>query len=159
MSDQAATLRKVATGPGNGPPQQVRVIAITSGKGGVGKTSTSVNLAYAMAKAGRRVLVVDGDLGLANVEILLGLQPRKHLGHVLKGEAEVGDVLVQGPAGMWVLPSSSGVKSLTRLSENERMRLVDALEDIEDRFDVLILDTAAGIGENVMFFKIGRAHV
>lgn len=159
MSDQAATLRKLATGPASGSAHQVRVIAITSGKGGVGKTSTSVNLAYAWAQAGRRVLVVDGDLGLANVEILLGIQPRRHLGHVLRGEAQISEVLVQGPGGMWVLPASSGVKALTRLSEEERMRLVMALEDIEDKFDVLILDTSAGIGENVMFFTSAAQDV
>lgn len=159
MSDQAATLGKMATGPADGPPQQVRVIAITSGKGGVGKTSTSVNLAYAWAQAGRRVLVVDGDMGLANVEILLGLRPRKNLGHVLRGEADIEEVLIQGPGGMWVLPASSGVKALTRLSEDERMRLMLALEDIEDRFDMLILDTAAGIGENVMFFTSAAQDV
>ena len=108
MGDQAATLRKLATGPETGSAPQVRVIAITSGKGGVGKTSTAVNLAYAWSRAGRRVLLVDGDLGLANIEILLGIQNRRHLGHVLRGEAHISDVLVQGPGSMWSCPRRPG---------------------------------------------------
>ena len=155
MGDQAATLREMARaheGGGGGDGDGVRVVAVTSGKGGVGKTSLSTNLAYAWSQAGRRVLLVDGDLGLANVEILLGLQPRQHLGHVLSGDASISDVLVEGPGGMSILPASSGVKSLTHLSEEEHMRFVLAMEEVEDDFDLLVLDTAAGIGDNVMFF-------
>ena len=159
MTDQAATLRDMASGAGDASSTPVKVIAITSGKGGVGKTSVSCNLGYAWSQQGRRVLIVDGDLGLANIEILLGIRPRRHLGHVLTGEAHISDVLVEGPGGMWILPASSGVKSLTSLSEDERLRLVLALEDIEDQFDVLILDTAAGIGENVMFFTSAAQDV
>jgi len=158
MVDQAETLRRMseATGAGGRP---VRVVAITSGKGGVGKTAIATNLAFRWACRGRDVLLVDADLGLANVEVILGLEPRWHLGHVLSGERTPKEVMLEGPGGLSILPASSGVKSLTHLSEEQRMQLVCALEEIEDSFDTLVLDTGAGIGSNVTFFNAAAQDV
>jgi len=149
MADQAEGLRRMQSEG----PRPVHVLAVTSGKGGVGKTSISANLAYRWARRGRKVLIIDGDLGLANIEVILGLQPRYHLGHVLRGERPASEALVTGPGGIGILPASSGVKSLTRLSETQRMTMVLALEELEDSYDTLILDTGAGIGSNVTFFN------
>jgi flagellar biosynthesis protein FlhG len=134
---------------------EVRVIAVTSGKGGVGKTNVTSNLATLAAQAGKRVLVLDGDLGLANVEIILGLTPRYHLGHLLDGTAELPQVMATGPEGVRVLPGGSGVRSLTTLDDAQKLRLMTALDTIEDEFDLVLIDTGAGIGDNVLFFVGG----
>ncbi|MFO0596320.1 MAG: MinD/ParA family protein [Myxococcaceae bacterium] len=135
----------------------LRVIGVTSGKGGVGKTNVAVNLAVIAARQGQRVLIIDGDLGLANVEILYGIRPRHHLGHLLDGDVGVQDVLAQGPSGVRVLPAGNGLQRLTRLDDGQRLKLVSALEELEDEFDVVFLDAGAGIGDNVLFF-IGAAQ-
>ncbi len=129
----------------------LRVIGVTSGKGGVGKTNISANLAIIAAKQGQRVLIIDGDLGLANVEILYGLRPKHHLGHLLEGDISLRDVLATGPSGVKVLPAGNGLQQLTRLDEGQQLRLVTAMEELEDEFDVVLLDSAAGIGDNVIF--------
>ncbi len=135
----------------------LRVIGVTSGKGGVGKTNIAANLAVLAAKQGQRVLIIDGDLGLANVEIVYGLRPRHHLGHLLSGDVTMREVLATGPAGVKVLPAGNGLQQLTRLDDGQRLRLVGALEELEDEFDVVFLDSGAGIGDNVLFF-IGAAQ-
>ncbi len=135
----------------------LRVIGITSGKGGVGKTNVAANLAVIAARQGQRVLIIDADMGLANVEILYGLRPRYHLGHLLEGDISTREALSTGPAGVKVLPAGSGVQALTRLDDGQRLRLVSALEELEDDFDVVMLDSGAGIGDNVLFF-IGAAQ-
>jgi len=149
--DQAENLRTMVTRKSNG----LRVIAVTSGKGGVGKTNISANLAVLAAKAGRRVLVLDADLGLANVEIIYGLKPRFHIGHLLEASAPIEDVLAVGPHGVRVLPAGSGIQGLTHLDDAQKLRLMTALDYIEDAFDVVIVDTSAGIGDNVLFFVGG----
>jgi flagellar biosynthesis protein FlhG len=135
----------------------LRVIGVTSGKGGVGKTNIAANLAVLAARQGQRVLIIDGDLGLANVEIVYGLRPRHHLGHLLSGDVTMREVLATGPAGVKVLPAGNGLQQLTRLDDGQRLRLVGALEELEDEFDVVFLDSGAGIGDNVLFF-IGAAQ-
>jgi flagellar biosynthesis protein FlhG len=135
----------------------LRVIGVASGKGGVGKTNVAANLAVLAARTGQRVLIIDGDLGLANVEILFGLKPRFHLGHLLDSDIPVSEVMAQGPAGVKVLPAGTGVQQLSRLDDAQRLRLVTALDQLEDQFDVIFLDAGAGIGDNVMFF-IGAAQ-
>jgi flagellar biosynthesis protein FlhG len=104
------------------------------------------------AKAGRRVLVIDADLGLANVEILLGLSPRHHVGDLIDRSVSLENVLATGPHGVCVLPAGSGVQTLTSLDDDQKMRLIHALDPLEDRFDLVIVDTGAGIGDNVLFF-------
>ncbi len=149
--DQAQSLRELVShrNPGRQP---LRVIAVTSGKGGVGKTHLACNLAVLAARAGRRVLVLDADLGLANADIVLGVAPHFHLGHLLEDSAPLDDILAQGPEGVRILAASSGVQELTRLDDAQKLRLVTALDAIEDRFDLVIVDCGAGIGDNVLFF-------
>ncbi|MDP3502968.1 MAG: MinD/ParA family protein [Myxococcales bacterium] len=136
---------------------KLRVIGVTSGKGGVGKSNVAANLAVLAARGGRRVLVLDADLGLANVEILYGLKPRYHLGHLLDGDVPVRDIVVEGPEGVKVLPAGHGLQALTRLDEAQRMRLVAAVDQLEEDFDIIFVDCGAGIGDNVLFF-IGAAQ-
>lgn len=135
----------------------LRIIGVVSGKGGVGKTNLAANLAVLAAKASQRVLIIDGDLGLANVEILFGMRPRYHLGHVLESDIALSEVLTVGPAGVRVLPAGSGVQHFARLDDAQRLRLVTALDQLEEDFDVIFLDAGAGIGDNVMFF-VGAAQ-
>ncbi len=132
------------------PP--LRVMAITSGKGGVGKTHVSTNLAVLAARSGRRVLLIDADLGLANANIVLGVEPKYHLGHLLEGSVPVEKVLAEGPHGVRILGASSGVQELTQLDDAQKLRLITALDPIEDRFDLVLIDCGAGIGDNVVFF-------
>lgn len=158
--DQAEPLRqRVVNGRAarEQPARPLRVIAVTSGKGGVGKTNVSANLAVLAAKMGKRVLVIDADLGLANIEIVFGLKPRYHMGDLLDGRLTIEDVLVDGPYGMKILPAGSGVQSLTQLDEAQKLRLMAALEPVEEMFDLVIVDSGAGIGDNVLFF-VGAAQ-
>ena len=135
-------------------PRSLRVIAVTSGKGGVGKTNLTVNLGLVFARQGRRVLLIDGDVGLANVDILLDESPRYSLRDVLSGERSIDDVLVASPHGLSVLPGSSGVPELTLLSSDDRFALLAALEELDEaRFDTVLVDTAAGIGANAVFLS------
>ncbi|MFH1982222.1 MAG: MinD/ParA family protein [Pseudomonadota bacterium] len=134
-----------------------RVVSVTSGKGGVGKTNIVANLAFTMCTAGLRVLVLDADLGLGNVDVLLGKAPRYNLSHVINGEKRVADILVTGPGGMQILPASSGIQDITALTPAQRMRLITSLDAVMDTADILLIDTAAGISSNVMYFNVS-AH-
>lgn len=130
----------------------VRVIAVTSGKGGVGKTSVSVNVAVALAKMGLRVALLDADMGLANVDILLGIYPNFNLTHVLSGEKALNDIMLDGPFGLKVIPGASGIQKMSELSTIEQAALVRAFSDIDQELDILIVDTAAGISASVVNF-------
>ena len=130
----------------------VQVIAVTGGKGGTGKTSLAVNLATALAQMGRATMLLDGDLGLANVDVMLGLAPRYTLEHVLNGERTLEEVIVQTSAGVRVVPASSGVASMAALSVAEQAGIVQAFAALPGPLQVLIVDTAAGIGEPVLQF-------
>lgn len=137
----------------------MRVIAVTSGKGGVGKTNIVANVAVAMANRGKRVLVLDADLGLGNIDVLLGLAPSHTMLHVLRGERSIGEVLLEGPAGIHIIPAASGIEELTALGAEGRLVLLQQLETLEGDFDVLLLDTAAGISSNVLYFDAAAHQV
>lgn len=143
---QAAGLRRLRA------QRPVQVIAVTSGKGGVGKTSVSVNLSVAMAQAGKRVMLLDGDLGLANVDVMLGLQPAYNLSHVIEGHCSLEDTIIEGPAGIMVVPASSGKRNMAELSGAEHAGLVRAFSELQRPLDTLIVDTAAGIADSVITF-------
>lgn len=130
----------------------VRVIAVTGGKGGIGKTNVSVNLSMALAKQGNRVVLLDADLGLANVDVLLGLEADKTLEDVLKGDCSLMDVMVEGPGGIKIVPAASGVRSMVELGDAEHAGLIQAFSEIDDQLDVLVIDTAAGIASSVTSF-------
>lgn len=129
-----------------------RVIAVTGGKGGVGKTNVSINLAISAAKSGQRVLLLDADLGLANVDVLLGLKPKRNLEAVLKGECQLQDIILTGPSGLQVIPATSGTQSMVKLSEQEHAGLIAAFSELADSVDLLVIDTAAGISDSVVNF-------
>ena len=133
-------------------PDPVRVIAVTSGKGGVGKTKISVNLAASLSLAGQRVMLMDADLGLANVDVLLGLEPHFDLQHVISGEKSLDEIIVEGPLGIHVVPASSGVERMAELTSVEHASLISAFSELEQPIDVLIVDTAAGIADGVVSF-------
>lgn len=157
MTDQADNLRQLVAKHRQDNP--LRVVAITSGKGGVGKTTVAVNLATLAAKQGKRVLLIDADLGLANVEILLGIRPRYNLADLFETGLTIDDVLSTGPHGLRILSAGSGIQHLTQLDEAQKLRVVTALDPIEDAFDVVFVDTAAGIGDNVLFFASASQEV
>lgn len=146
MIDQASGLRKMKD------LQQIKVIAVSGGKGGVGKTNVSLNTAIALAQLGKKVLVLDADLGLANVDVMLGLRVQRNLSHVLSGECELDDIIVEGPAGIKIIPATSGTQSMVDLTPSEHAGLIRAFSDMQTEFDVLIVDTAAGISDMVLSF-------
>lgn len=135
-----------------GSMHPVQVIAVTGGKGGVGKTNVSVNLALALADIGRRVMLLDADLGLANIDVLLGLSPKRTLADVISGECELRDVLLHGPGGIRIVPAASGTQAMVNLTPAQHAGLIQAFSDISENLDVLIVDTAAGIGDQVVSF-------
>ena len=137
----------------------VRVIAVTSGKGGVGKTNVSVNLSVALARRGSRVLLMDADLGLGNVDVLLGLRSHMNLSHVLAGEASLDDILLEGPEGVGILPAASGIKHMAELSSAENTGLIHAFGALTRPVDIMVVDTAAGIADSVVRFSQAASDV
>ena len=132
---------------------RVKVIAVASGKGGVGKTNVSVNLAYQLSRAGRKVLLLDADLGLANVDILLNLKPKRNLSDVLEGHCSLKDILITEPGGFKVIPAASGKKSMAEMAQSQHAGIVMAMSELDEDFDVMIVDTAAGISDSVVTFS------
>ena len=145
--DQAAGLRQMVS------PKPVKVIAVASGKGGVGKSNVSINLATCMAANGHNVMLLDADLGLANIDVLLGLRPIYNLSHVLDGERTLDEILMTGPGGIQVIPASSGMQHMAELSPAEHVGVVRAFSELSYDVDTLIIDTAAGISDSVVTFS------
>ena len=145
--DQASGLREMIN------PRPIRAIAVTGGKGGVGKTNVSVNLGVAAAEMGQQVLLLDADLGLANIDVVLGLHPQYDLSHVMRGERTLEEVLIEGPSGLQVIPGASGVQALAELSPAEHTGLIRAFSEVACDTDLLIVDTAAGISDTVLSFS------
>jgi flagellar biosynthesis protein FlhG len=152
--DQAAGLRHMTGSRG-----RVRVIAVTSGKGGVGKTNVSVNTAVALAQQGQRVMLMDADLGLANVDVLLGLHVEQNLSHVLDGVCGLEEVLLPGPGGIRIIPAASGVKRMASLGVGEHAGIIHAFSTLSVPPDVLLVDTAAGITDSVIRFTAAAQEV
>lgn len=148
------TARKVwsVTLPGAAPARRTRVLAVGSGKGGVGKTTFCINTALALSRHRQRVVLLDADIGMANVEVLLGLQNSRNLTQVIRGECSLSEILADGPGGIRILPGSSGVSSLTSLDSLQFNRIAAGFTDLEKDCDVLILDTGAGLSDLVLKF-------
>lgn len=150
MEDQASGLRNIVNS--SKLKSNVRTIAVTSGKGGVGKTNISTNLAIMLALMKKKVLILDADMGLANIDILLGIHPKYNLQHVISGEKSLEDILVDGPAGIKIIPAASGFQSLTELTVSQRSILIKEFSKFQYSVDYLIIDTGAGISKNVTEF-------
>ena len=136
-----------------------RILAVTSGKGGVGKTNVVANLSASLSELGKKTVVLDADFGLANVDVLLGLTPRYHLGHVLFGNKTLNEIMVQGPCGIRVIPASSGLQRMSELTPAQRNRLVECFAGLDSDTDYLVIDTAAGISRNVVHFLLSAQEV
>ncbi len=155
--DQAKTLRRSAGK--RKAAGRTRIIAVTSGKGGVGKTNVVANLAVSLSELGKKVVVLDADFGLANIDVLLGLTPRFHLGHVLFGNKTLTEIMVQGPKGIRIIPASSGLQRLSELTQAQRDQLVESFADLDTDTDYFLIDTAAGISTNVIHFLMAAHEV
>ncbi len=131
-----------------------RVIAVTSGKGGVGKTNIVANLAMAFTSLGKKVMILDADLGLANIDIIFGINPPYNIGHVISGEKELPEVIVQGHEGIRIIPAGSGFANLTHLEEGQKLNLLNEFETLDEIPDVFLIDTGAGISSNVLYFNL-----
>ena len=137
----------------------IRVISVTSGKGGVGKTNVVANLAVQLQKLGSQVLILDGDFGLANLNIVMGLEAKYNISDVVSGEKDLDDIILTGPHGVRVIPASSGIFKMTQLSMAEKTILMERLEEIPVPFDTLIIDTGAGINSDVAYLNAAATEV
>lgn len=146
MDDQAAGLRNLSR------IKSVKVIAVTAGKGGVGKSNVSVNLAVALAKNNKRVMLLDADLSLGNIDIMLGLHTKYDLSHVIQGSCHLNDILLEGPYGLKIIPAASGTEFMAQLGHRQHAGIIDAFNEITEDLDYMIIDTAAGISDTVLSF-------
>ncbi len=156
MKDQAQTLRRMFR---EGTASSPTVLSVTSGKGGVGKTSIVVNMAILLAARGKKVLVLDADLGLANVDVMLGLAPKLTIKHVLDGQCSIDEVAMEGPGGIRIIPASSGIQELADLNPEQQLSIMDSLDHFEGDLDYMIVDTGAGISKNVMYFNAAAQRI
>ncbi|MDI9442384.1 MAG: MinD/ParA family protein [Firmicutes bacterium] len=156
MRDQAVGLRKLVN---KGQKSNSRVIVVASGKGGVGKTNIAVNLALALRQLDNCVALIDVDLGLANVDIVLGITPPYNLGHVFRGEKTLVEIIEDGPLGIKLLAGGSGMSELANLTGWRLEQFVKSLDELNREFDFVVLDTGAGIGQNVLSFALATDEV
>lgn len=157
MKDQAHTLRKIFEGSSG--PASPQVLSVTSGKGGVGKTSIVVNMAIILAAKGKKVLVLDADLGLANIDVMLGLTPKYNIQHVLDGLCPLEEILLEGPQGIRIIPASSGIQELSELTREQQLCLMNSLDYFDEDIDYMLIDTGAGISRNVMYFNTAAQRI
>ena len=139
--------------------RKVRTIAVASGKGGVGKTNITANLAIGFSRLNKNVLILDADLGLSNIDVILNLATKYNIHHLLNGEKKLKDLMVEGPEGIKVLPASSGIQELTELDEFQRLRLIEEFDAYDDDVDYLLIDTSSGISSNVAFFCMAAQEI
>ena len=165
QADQAKTLRSL-----NPKPSEVSmasrarnnptwVLSVTSGKGGVGKTAVVANIAITLSQIGKRVLVIDADLGLANIDVVYGLTPKYNLNHFFAGQQTLDAILAKGPNGIDILPAGSGVQQFTLLDANQKMRFINELDSMHDKYDIVLIDTEAGISDNVTYFNMAAQEI
>ena len=140
-------------------PNQTKIISITSGKGGVGKTNIVCNLAYCFASMGKKVMIMDADLSLGNVSVVLGLAPKYNISNVLYGDKQLKDIIISDKNGILVLPASSGIPELSNLTETQKMTLMSRFGDFLSDIDILLIDTGAGISSNVIYFNLAAGEI
>ncbi len=156
--DQAEKLRKLVKEQA-APRNVARVITVTSGKGGVGKSSISVNLAIALSRLGNRVIVLDADFGLANVEVMLGIRPQYNLADLMFRGKALSDIVTEGPENIGFISGGSGIQELTNLSKDQIVYLIQKLVELDERADIIIIDTGAGIADSVIEFVAASSEV
>lgn len=169
MQDQASTLRAMMRDishqsitknlPTSNTQKIPSVLAISGGKGGIGKTLTTANLGLCMARMGMRTLLIDGDFGLANLDVILNLRPRFTLDDVLCGERHLKEIIMTGPEGLRIIPSSSGVMKVSELDNLQKLVLLDQVEELNEEFDVVLIDTPAGVSKNVQYWVTSSSEI
>ena len=161
--DQAETLRTINSDTTEsedyGDDQVTNVYAISSGKGGVGKTAVVATLPYLSLKSVKKVLILDADLGLANIDVIFGLTPAYNMNQFFSGEKELSSIVVEGPFGIKILPAGSGLQNFIRLDAHHKMRLLEGLDSMHGSFDYVLIDTEAGISENVTYFNTAAQEI
>jgi flagellar biosynthesis protein FlhG len=162
--NQESKSRRAEIKDSNGSILQIKdlgpkIVAVTSGKGGVGKTNVVANLSVSLSELGKKIVVLDADFGLANLDVLLGLTPRYHLGHVLFGNKTLTEIMIQGPKGIRIIPASSGLQRMSELTLAQRNHLVESFTNLDSDTDYFIIDTAAGISRNVIHFLLSAQEV
>lgn len=157
--DQAQHLRNIVKAQESNYIPQARVITVTSGKGGVGKSNLAVNLGIWFRNMGKRVIIFDADFGLANVEVLFGRVPKYNLSDVIYGEKKIRDIITEGPNGIGFVSGGSGIVSLNNLDELQVRHLIRSLSDLNELCDILIIDTGAGVGDTVLEFAVASPEV
>lgn len=156
--DQAEQLRNIIK-MNDKPKHTARVITVTSGKGGVGKTSLSVNLALELKKLGKRVIILDADFGLANIEVMLGIRPKYNLADLMFQNRKIKEIITEGPNGIGFISAGSGIKELTNLTKDQIFYLTQTLSELDQLADVIIIDTGAGIADSVLEFVAASSEV
>lgn len=156
--DQAEKLRNIVKQERT-VPMNARVITVTSGKGGVGKSNLAINLAISFSRLGKKVIVLDADFGLANIEVMLGIRPIYNLADLMFRGKTLVDIVTEGPEGIGFISGGSGIKELTDLTKDQLIHLSKRLEELDKRADIIIIDTGAGIADNVMEFVTLSAEV
>lgn len=141
------------------PHQATKVLSVTSGKGGVGKTAVVANIGLGLARSGNKVLILDADLGLANIDVVFGLTPLYNLNHFFSGESDLESIMVTGPHDIRILPAGSGLQSFIQLDSDHKLKLLDGLDSLNIEFDFLLIDTEAGISENVTYFNTAAQEI
>jgi len=141
------------------PRRHCRAIAVAGGKGGVGKSTVAVNLGMSLSIAGHRVMLLDADMGLANVDVLLGLTPSRHIGHLLDGECTLEDLILEAPRGLRVIPAGSGARRLAQMDNGEHAAIIRAFDELAQPPDYLLVDTAAGLSDSVAMFAAATDDV
>ena len=151
--DQAQGIRQMKS------QHPVRVVAVTSGKGGVGKSNVTINLAVTLAQSGEKVMVMDADMGLANIDVLLGLSAGLNLSHVINGECSLEETIIEGPSGIKIVPASSGVAAMSDLTPAQNAEVIRSFSELTEPVDTLLIDTAAGLSDSVVSYTRAAREV
>jgi len=155
VKEESGKVHKLRVKNGSFPSENSpMVFTVTSGKGGVGKTNIVGNLAITYQRMSKRVLIFDADLGLANIDIIFGINPRYTIEDVIKGEKELSQIIAKGPEGVAIIPASSGVQELSHLTEGHKINLLNEFDLLNNMYDILLIDTGAGISSNVIYFNL-----
>lgn len=156
--DQAEKLRKIVQA-NNAAKMSARVITVTSGKGGVGKSSISLNLAIALSHEGNRVVIIDGDFGLANVEVMLGIHPTYNLSDLIYGNKRVSEIITKGPEGIGFISGGSGIQEMNDLTKEQIMYMIQQFAELDKLADIILIDTSAGITNSVLEFVAASSEI